>query len=244
MLLDYNFLQSSNKLLGALPKSDFEHLAPHLELVSLTSGQSIYEAEEPIKYIYFPDTAVISLVCIMDNGSSVEVGLVSKEGMVGIPVILGDDITNITAIVQVPGNALQIDADIVKTEFDRGGAIKNLLLRYVKAVYTEVAQCAACNRLHTLEERLSRWLLTVSDRLNSNEFPLTQEFISQMLGVRRSGVTVAANTLSKAGMINYHRGNIKIINREALEASSCECYQVIRNEYARLLDHSPQHNCD
>lgn len=244
MLLDNNSLRSNNKLLAALPKSDFEHLAPHLELVSLTSGQSIYEAEEPIKYVYFPGTAVISLLCTMDNGSSVEVGLVSKEGMVGIPVILGDDITNITAIAQVPGNALRIDADKVKTEFDRGGAIQDLLLRYVKTVYIEITQCAACNRLHTLEERLSRWLLTVSDRLNSNEFPLTQEFISQMLGVRRSGVTVAANTLSKAGMINYHRGNIKIINREALEESSCECYQVIKNEYARLLGNLPQHNCD
>ncbi|MBD2690278.1 Crp/Fnr family transcriptional regulator [Anabaena catenula] len=243
MLLDNNSLRSNNKLLAALPKSDFEHLAPHLELVSLTSGQSIYEAEEPIKYVYFPGTAVISLLCTMDNGSSVEVGLVSKEGMVGIPVILGDDITNITAIVQVPGNALRIDADTLKTEFDRGVAIQDLLLRYVKTVYIEITQCAACNRLHTLEERLSRWLLTVSDRLNSNEFPLTQEFISHMLGVRRSGVTVAASTLSKAGMINYHRGNIKIINREALEASSCECYKVIRNEYARLLDNSPQHNC-
>jgi CRP-like cAMP-binding protein len=244
MLLDNNSLRSKNKLLAALPESDFEHLAPHLELVSLTSGQSIYEAEEPIKYIYFPETAVISLLCVMDNGSSVEVGLVSKEGMVGIPVILGDDITNITAIVQVPGNALRIDADKVKTEFDRGGAIQDLLLRYVKTIYLEVAQCAACNRLHTLEERLSRWLLTVADRLHSDEFPLTQEFISHMLGVRRSGVTVAASTLSKAGMINYNRGNIKILNREALEASSCECYQVIRNEYARLLDNSRQHHCD
>ncbi|WP_016953100.1 Crp/Fnr family transcriptional regulator [Anabaena sp. PCC 7108] len=244
MLLDNNSLRSKNKLLAALPKSDFEHLAPHLELVSLSSGQNIFEAEEPIKYIYFPETAVISLLCIMDNGSSVEVGLVSKEGMAGIPVILGDDITNITANAQVPGNALRIDADQVKTEFDRGGAIQNLLLRYVKTVYIEIAQSAACNRLHTLEERLSRWLLTVADRLHSDEFPLTQEFISHMLGVRRSGVTVAANTLSKAGMINYHRGNIKIINREALEESSCECYKVIKNEYARLIGNLPQHNCD
>ncbi|MBY5285433.1 Crp/Fnr family transcriptional regulator, partial [Anabaena sp. PCC 7938] len=131
-----------------------------------------------------------------------------------------------------------------KTEFDRGGAIQKLLLHYVKTVYLEVAQCAACNRLHTLEERLSRWLLTVADRLNSDEFPLTQEFISQMLGVRRSGVTVAAHALSKAGLINYRRGHIKILNREALEASSCECYQVIKNEYARLLSNSPQHYCD
>ncbi|MGM3309040.1 Crp/Fnr family transcriptional regulator [Anabaena sp. WFMT] len=244
MLLDYNSLKSKNKLLDALPRSNFELLAPHLELVSLSSGQIIYEAEEQIKYVYFPDSAIISILCVMDNGSSVEVGLVSREGMVGIPVILGDNITNLNAIVQVPGNALRIDADIVKIEFDRGGAIQELLLRYVKTVYLEVAQCAACNRLHTLEERLSRWLLTVSDRLNLDEFPLTQEFISQMLGVRRSGVTVAAHTLSKAGMINYHRGNIKILNREALEASSCECYQVIKNEYARLLGNLPQHNCD
>ncbi|MBD2293685.1 Crp/Fnr family transcriptional regulator [Anabaena sphaerica FACHB-251] len=244
MLLDNNLLHSNNKLIAALPNSVFKRIAPHLELVSLSSGQSIYEAEESIKYIYFPEKAVISLLCVMENGSSVEVGLVSSEGMVGIPVILGDNITTLNAIVQIPDNSLRIDADIIRTEFKSGGAIQDLLLRYVKTVYLEVAQSAACNRLHTLEERLSRWLLTVSDRLNADEFPLTQEFISHMLGVRRSGVTVAAYTLSKAGLINYRRGNINILNREALEESSCECYKVIRNEYARLLNNSLQHYSD
>lgn len=240
-MLHNSSLQSGNKLLAAFPESVFKRLVPHLEVISLSSGQSIYEPEEPIKYIYFPEKGVISIICIMENGSSVEVGLVGNEGMVGIPVILRDNIINLKAIVQSPGQGLKINADIIKTEFDRGGAIQDLLLRYVKTVYLEVAQCAACNRLHTLEERLARWLLTVSDRSNSDKFVLTQEFIAQMLGVRRSGVTVAANTLSKAGMIDYHRANISILNREALEATSCECYKVIKNEYTRLLKDLPQH---
>ncbi|MEH2317683.1 Crp/Fnr family transcriptional regulator [Nostoc sp.] len=142
--------------------------------------------------------------------------------------------------MQVAGAAMRMDADILITEFDRGGAIQKLLLRYLQAIYSELAQAAACNRLHTLEERLACWLLTVSDRLESEDFPLTQEFISQMLGVRRSGVTVAASTLSRAGMIRYQRGHISIVNREDLEATSCECHQVIQGEFARLLGNQPR----
>ncbi len=175
----------------------------------------------------------------MEDGSTAEVGIVSNEGMVGIPVILGDNTTTTTAFVQISGAGMQINADVLRKEFNRGGAIQTLLLCYVQAVYSELAQGAACNRLHTLEERLARWLLTVSDRLESEEFPLTQEFISQMLGVRRSGVTVAASTLSRAGMISYQRGHISILNREDLEATSCECYQVIQKEFARLLGFLP-----
>ncbi|WP_414515158.1 Crp/Fnr family transcriptional regulator [Nostoc sp. PCC 9305] len=224
-----------NRLLAALPANDYERLIPHLKLVSLPTRQVIYEPGEPITQVYFPQNAVVSIVTIMEDGSTVEVGIVSNEGMVGIPVILGGNTTTTKAFVQVAGAGMQMDADVLRTEFNRGGAIQKLLLRYVRAVYTELTQSCACNRLHTLEERLARWLLTVSDRFESDDFPLTQEFIAQMLGVRRSGVTVAASTLSRAGMIRYQRGQISILNREDLEATSCECYQVIQKEFTRLL---------
>ncbi|MEH1914783.1 Crp/Fnr family transcriptional regulator [Nostoc sp.] len=233
------FQQRPNKLLAALPDSDYQRLFPYLKLVPLQLHQILYEAGEPITQVYFPDNAVVSIVTTMEDGSTAEVGIVSNEGMVGIPVILGDNTTTTTAFVQVAGAAMQMNADVFRAEFNRGEAIQTLLLCYVQAVYSELAQGAACNRLHTLEERLARWLLTVSDRLESEDFPLTHEFISQMLGVRRSGVTVAASTLSRAGMIAYQRGHISILNRENLEATSCECYRVIQKEFARLLGFMP-----
>ncbi|QLE51225.1 Crp/Fnr family transcriptional regulator [Nostoc sp. C057] len=240
MSLDKNTLeQPANNLLAALPDSDYERLAPHLKLVSLSNRQILHEAGEPIAQVYFPNKAVVSIITTMEDGSTVEAGLVSNEGMVGIPVILGDSITTTTALVQIPDSAMQMDANIFRSEFNRGTALQNLLLRYVQGVYTQIAQGSACNRLHKLESRLARWLLTVSDRLESEEFPLTQEFISQMLGVRRAGVTEAANILSEAGIITYHRGQINILNREALEKTSCECYQIIENEYIRLLGNKP-----
>jgi len=236
MSLDKNTLvQRANKLLAALPDIEYERLVPHLKVVSLPIRQVLYEPGEPITHVYFPNKAVVSLVNTMEDGSTVEVGLVSNEGMVGMPVILGGEAATTTAFVQIPDSAVRMDADILRSEFNRGGALQSLLLRYVQAVYTEISQGAACNRLHIVEGRLARWLLTVSDRLKSDDFPLTQEFIAQMLGVRRAGVTEAANTLSKAGMISYHRGQINILNREALEKTSCECYRVIQNEFARLL---------
>ncbi len=240
MSLNQNlFQQRPNKLLAALPDSDYERLFPYLKLVPLQVQQILYEAAEPITQVYFPDKAVVSIVTTMEDGSTAEVGIVSNEGMVGIPVILGDNTTTTTAFVQIAGAGMQMNADVFRAEFNRGGALQTLLLCYVQAVYSELAQGAACNRLHTLEERLARWLLTVSDRLESEDFPLTHEFISQMLGVRRSGVTVAASTLSRAGMITYQRGHISILNREDLEATSCECYQVIQKEFARLLGFMP-----
>ena len=240
LLQENNFPLQRNKLLAALPDSEYERLAPNLKQVSLPLHKVLFEAGEPITHLYFPDKTVVSIVTTMEDGSTAEVGLVSNEGMVGIPVILGDSITTTTAFVQVAGSGMQIDADILKTEFNRGGALQSLLLRYIQVVYTELSQGTACNRLHTIEERLARWLLTVSYRLESDNFPLTQEFIAQMLGVRRSGVTVAANTLSRAGMISYTRGHINILNREALEITSCECYQVIHNEFERFLPKKPK----
>ncbi|MBD2521625.1 Crp/Fnr family transcriptional regulator [Nostoc sp. FACHB-133] len=240
MSLDKNTLeQPANNLLAVLPLNDYERLVPHLKLVKLSNQQVLYEAGEPITQVYFPNKAVVSIITTMEDGSTVEVGLVSNEGMVGMPVILGDNTTTTTAFVQIPDSAMQIDADILRSEFNRGTALQSVLLRYVQGVYTQIAQGSACNRLHKLERRLARWLLTVSDRLESDEFPLTQEFFSQMLGVRRSGVTEAANILSEAGMITYHRGQINILNREALEKTSCECYRIIEKEFVRLLGNKP-----
>ncbi|MDZ8053211.1 MAG: Crp/Fnr family transcriptional regulator [Aulosira sp. ZfuVER01] len=224
-----------NKLLAALPCAEYERLVPHLHLVPLANRQVIYEVGEAIAYVYFPNRAIISLLTMMNDGSTVEIALVGDEGMAGIPVILGDNISSIQAIVQVPGDGMRINADVLKTEFDRGGYLQSLLLRYVQAVLMELSQGVACNSRHTLEKRFARWLLKVSDRIGSQEFPLTQEFMAQMLGVRRSGVTVAAGIFSQSGIIKYHRGHITILDREALEATSCECYRIVKDEFTRLL---------
>ncbi|BBD66182.1 cyclic nucleotide-binding protein [Nostoc commune NIES-4072] len=240
MSLDKNaFEQPANKLLAALPASDYQRLIPHMKLVPLSDRQVLYQTGEPITQVYFPHNAVVSIVTTMEDGSTMEVGLVSNEGMVGMPVILGDNITTTTALVQIPDSAMQIDANILRSEFNRSAALQTVLLCYVQGVYTQIVQESVCNRLHQLEERLARWLLTISDRLESKEFPLTQEFISEMLGVNSAGVTEVASTLSQAGMIAYHRGQIKILNREALEKTSCECYQILEEEIIRLLDNKP-----
>lgn len=233
------FEQPANKLLGSLPASDYQRLIPHMKLVPLSNRQVLYQTGEPITQVYFPNKAVVSIVTTMEDGSTVKVGLVSNEGMVGMPVILGNNTTITTAFVQIPDTAMQIDADILRSEFNRGAALQSVLLHYVQRVYTQIVQESACNRFHTLEERLARWLLTVSDRLESKEFPLTQEFISQMLDVNSAGVTEAASTLSQAGIIAYHRGQIKILDREALKKISCECYQIIEDEFGCLLDLLP-----
>jgi CRP-like cAMP-binding protein len=224
-----------NQLLAAVSTQEYQRLIPHLQPVSLSRDQVLCHAGELIRHVYFPINAIISLISIMENGDIVEVGVVAKEGIVGMPVCWGGNTTTTTAMVQIPGTAMRMNASLLKTEFERGGELQSLLLRYTQALYTQVSQSAACNRLHTLESRLARWLLTTSDRMQSDQLPLTQEFLSHMLGVRRSGVTEAAGTLSQAGMIHYSRGKITILNREDLEATSCECYGVIKNEYARLL---------
>ena len=224
-----------NRLLAALPAEDYQRLVPHLELVSLSLEKVIYEPGEPITHVYFPHQAIVSLVSTMEDGSTVEVGVVGNDGMVGIPVFLGGNTTTNRAFVQLAGSGMRMEAIRLKAEFNRAGSLQSLLLRYTQALLTEVSQLAACNRAHRVEERLARWLLTVSDRVQSDQFPLTQEFISQMLGVRRSGVTVAAGILSQAGIIRYTRGKITVLNREDLEATSCECYGTIKNEFERLL---------
>ncbi|MBW4504536.1 MAG: Crp/Fnr family transcriptional regulator [Scytonema hyalinum WJT4-NPBG1] len=228
-------LPIENKILAALSAAEYQRLIPHLERVNLSLHQVLYEAGEPITHVYFLDQGICSLVCIQEDGSTVEAGIVSNDGMVGLPVIWGGNWTTTTAFIQVASGGIRMKAEHLIAEFKRGGELQSLLLRYTQALFTLVTQTAACNRLHTIEERLARWLLLVADRVQSNTFPLTQEFIAQMLGCRRSGVTVAAGTLSRAGMISYKRGNINILNREDLEQTSCECYSIIKNEYARLL---------
>ena len=224
-----------NRLLAALPDAEYQRLIPHLEHVSLSLKQVLYEVGEPIEYVYFPHQSIVSALSTMEDGSMVEVGLVGNDGIVGIPAALGDNITATTAMVQVPDSAMRMKASLLKSEFQRGGSLQSLLLRYMQAQHAFVSQNAACNRLHYLEGRLARWLLLVCDRVESNELPLTHEFMSQMLGVRRAGVTEAANMLQQSGLIRYTRGKITILNRQELEATSCECYEIIKGEYARLL---------
>ena len=224
-----------NQILAALPPSEYLRIATHLKPVELTSGQIISEPDEPIDKIYFPQHAMISLVSIMMNGSTTEIGLIGNEGMVGLAAILGGVSTTSRSIVQVSGSALQVPANIIRQEFLRGNKLHQILLLYIQASITQISQSAACNRQHKIEERLARWLLSVQDCVLKDELPLTQEFIANMLGTRRSGVTVAASILQKAGTISYRRGRIKIIRQEALENMACECYKIIQNEFIRLL---------
>lgn len=224
-----------NQILAALPESEYQTIAPHLKPVDLTSGDIISEPNQSITEIYFPQRAMISLVSIMMDGSTTEIGLIGNEGMIGLPAILGGDSTVSCSIVQVSGSALQVPANIIQQEFLRGGTLQRILLLYIQASLTQVSQTAACNRQHKIEERLARWLLSVRDCVLQDELRLTQEFIANMLGTRRSGVTVAAGILQKAGIIRYSRGKIIILDREALEDTSCECYRTIQGEFIRLL---------
>jgi CRP-like cAMP-binding protein len=228
----------ANQLLAALPVEEYQRLAPHLKLVSLSQQQILYNMGEAIEYAYFPNQALISLVSLLEDGSTTEVGIIGKDGMIGLPACWGGDSTNIQAIVQVPGDAMQMKAQVLKTEFCRGGTLQRMLLLYTQALFTQVAQSVACNRHHTIEQRLARWLLIVQDQIYSEELSLTQEFISQMLGTRRSGITVAAINLQQAGTIRYSRGKITIVDREKLKSFACECYGIVKREFVRLLSTS------
>lgn len=230
-----NFQQPLNQILATLPNSEYQRLLPYLESVYLDSGEILHEAGDMITEVYFPTQAMISLVSIMSDGSTTEVGLVGKEGMVGLPIVLGGNLTTSRSIVQIPGMTLKLSAQVIYREFHRGETLQKLLLLYTQALLTQVSQTAACNRQHKIEERLARWLLSVYDCILQNELPLTQEFIANMLGTRRSGVTVAAGMLQQSGIISYHRGQITILDRQALEATSCECYLTVKKEFMRLL---------
>ncbi|MBD1866954.1 Crp/Fnr family transcriptional regulator [Cyanobacteria bacterium FACHB-471] len=224
-----------NHLLAALPDEDYQRLLPHLEEVQLPLRKILYEPGETLSAVYFPNNAMVSLVATMEDGATVEVGLVGAEGVIGLPIVLGGKATVYQAIVQLPGTGTRLDADIFKAEFERGEYLQRLVLLYTQALLTQVSQNAVCNRLHTIDERLGRWLLSVQDSLEADELPLTQEFISQMLGTRRASVTVAAGSLQEQGIISYSRGKITILNRERLREKSCECYNVISGEFNRLL---------
>lgn len=230
-----NNLISLNQLLNSLSVSEYKQIAPYFEEVNLKSGQILHQPYDVILFAYFPLTAMISLVSIMENGATTEIGLIGNEGMIGLPIFLGGKYTISQAIVQMSGQSLKIKAEILQQEFVKGGALQKILLLHTQARLTQIAQSAACNRQHKIEARLARWLLSVYDCVLMDELPLTQEFISNMLGVRRAGVTMAANTLQRKGIIRYNRGKIVILDHQKLEETSCECYRVVQKEFIRLL---------
>ncbi len=224
-----------NQLLGLLPIENYKRLVPHLTKVVYKTGKVLYEPDQTMDFAYFPNTAMVSLVSIMEDGSSTEIGLIGNEGMVGLPIILGGKQTTSHVVIQVQGELWKISANILLQEFEQSPALQRILLLYTQARFTQVAQSAACNRQHKIEQRLARWLLSVHDCVQVDEIPITQEFIANMLGVRRSGVTIAASSLQKSGMITYRRGKITLLDYDALEKTSCECYKKVQDEYIRLL---------
>jgi len=226
---------TGNHLIAALPTESYERLQPSLEPMTFALGEVVYESGGPMRYVYFPTTSHISLLYTMIDGSTAEMGLVGNEGVVGIALFMGGETTPNRAMVQGGGAAFRMKAKAMLDEFKRGGEFQHLLLRYTQALITQISQTAVCNRLHSVEQRLCRWLLMTHDRAESDQLQMTHEFISNMLGVRREGVTVAAHRLQEAGMISYMRGHIKILDREQLLAHVCECYQVVKAEHERLL---------
>jgi CRP-like cAMP-binding protein len=224
-----------NKLLSTLPRDVRERLEPHLELVPLKLGASVYEAGGKQPYVYFPTDSIVSLLYVMKDGASAEIAVVGNEGLVGISLFMGGETTPSRAVVQSAGRAYRLRAKMLKEEFEFGGPLQHLLLRYTQALITQMAQTAVCNRHHSIEQQLCRWLLLSMDRLPTNVLTMTQELIANMLGVRREGVTASAGKLQEAGLIHYSRGRITILDRAKLEKRVCECYSVVRREFERLL---------
>lgn len=224
-----------NHILAALPAEDCERLFRHLELVPLPLGHSLYESGMEMRHVYFPTTAIVSLLYVMESGASAEIAVVGNEGIIGVSLFMGGETTPSRGVVQSAGHAYRLSGQLIKDEFHRGGAMQHLLLRYTQALLTQMAQTAVCNRHHSLDQQLCRWLLLSMDRLPGNELRMTQELIANMLGVRREGVTEAAGKLHSAGLIEYHRGRITVLDRVGLEARACECYAVVKKESDRLL---------
>jgi CRP-like cAMP-binding protein len=224
-----------NYLLAAMPADEFARVQAKLEPISFKLGEVLYEAGDKIDYLHFPTTAIISLLYIMENGATAEIGVIGNDGVCGFALFLGGNSTSNRAIIQSAGDAFRMKEKDVKEEFALGGAFQKMLLRYTQALMTQIAQTAVCNRLHTLEQQLCRWLLLSHDRLNSNELVMTHDLISNMLGVRREGVTLAAQKLAKRHLIKNIRGTITVVDRQGLEEAVCECYKVVNNEYNRLL---------
>jgi CRP-like cAMP-binding protein len=224
-----------NRLLAALPEADWQRWLPELEAVEMPLGQVLYESGSTLSHVYFPATAIVSLLYVMESGASAEIAVVGNEGLVGISLFMGGGSTPSRAVVQSGGHGYRLDASAMSKEFNRAGAAMHLLLRYTQALITQMAQTAVCNRHHSLDQQLCRWLLLSLDRLQGNELVMTQELIANMLGVRREGVTEGALRLQQAGLIRYARGHITVLDRAGLEQRTCECYAVVEKEYERLL---------
>jgi CRP-like cAMP-binding protein len=230
---------TQNYLLAALPPSEYERLLPDMELVPLPLGWAVYEAGGRQGFVYFPTTAIISLLYVMEDGASAEIAVAGNDGLVGIALFMGGETTPSRAVVQSAGYGYRMRASVLKREFNQGGALQHLALRYTQALITQMAQTAVCNRHHSVEQQLCRWLLLSLDRLPSNELTMTQELIANMLGVRREGVTEAAGKLQTDGLITYSRGHITVLDRARLEQRVCECYAVVKKEMDRLLPDKP-----
>lgn len=224
-----------NQLLAVLPEEEYIRITPHLEPVSLPLGKVLYESGGLLDWVYFPTDAIVSLLYVMEDGASAEIAVVGNEGLVGIALFMGGLTMPNRAVVQSAGQAYRLKGNVLNQEFNRSGEFQHLLLRYTLALLTQMGQTAVCNRHHTVDQQLCRWLLLSLDRLPSNELGMTQELIANMLGVRREGVTEAAGKLQKAGLIHYSRGRITVLDRPGLEARVCECYKVVKDEFSRLL---------
>ena len=224
-----------NKLLAALPEAEWARWLPQLEWVDMPLGQVLCESGRTISHVYFPTNAIVSLLYVMESGASAEIAVVGNEGVVGISLFMGGESTPSCTVVQSAGEGFRLKAQVIKEEFGRSGPVLRLLLRYTQALISQMAQTAVCNRHHSLDQQLCRWLLLSLDRLSGNELVMTQELIANMLGVRREGVTEGALKLQKAGLIQYSRGHITVLNRHGIEERTCECYAVVKKEYDRLL---------
>jgi CRP-like cAMP-binding protein len=224
-----------NQLLAALPDDAWARWVTHLEAVELPLGKVLYESGSRLPHVYFPTTAIVSLLHMTEDGSSAEIAVVGREGMVGVSLFMGGDSTTSRAVVQSAGRGYRLSSHLMMLEFNRAGPVLHLMLRYTQALISQMTQTAVCNRHHSLDQQLCRWLLLSLDRLPSNELVMTQELIANMLGVRREGVTAAAGQLQQAGLIDYRRGHITILDRPGLEQRTCECYAVVKKEYDRLL---------
>lgn len=231
---------NQNRLLAALPVPERERLAAHLELVPMLLGQSLYQPGEQLQHAYFPTSAILSLHYVMESGASAETASVGNEGVVGVSLFMGGDTMSSSAVCTTAGHAYRLGRRVLKEEFNRSGLTQALLLRYTQALITQLFQTAACNRHHSVEQQLCRWLLVTIDRTPSGQLVMTQELIARMLGVRREGITEAAGRLQRAGIIQYRRGHIAVVERDGLESRVCECYQVVRTETDRLLPGVPR----
>jgi CRP-like cAMP-binding protein len=224
-----------NYLLAGIPADDYARLLPHLELVPLPLGHAIYESGSELRHVYFPSTAIVSLLYVMENGASAEIAMVGNEGIIGVALFMGGETMPNRAVVRSAGFAYRLSGQLLKREFNRAGELQRLLLRYTQALLTQMAQTAVCNRHHSLDQQLCRWLLLSLDRLPSNKLVITQELIASLLGVRREGITEAAGNVQRAGLIEYNRGRITVLDRDRLQERACECYSVVKKEFDRLL---------